>query len=608
MGKQILIVEDEGIVATDIQRRVTRMGYDAPQITSSGDEAISQAAQNNPDLVLMDIHLKGSLDGISAAEKIHGSLGIPVVFLTAYSDEVTLRRAKASEPYGYLLKPFGETELRMAIEIALQNHAVTRRLDQKFTSTLSSMADGVICINERGEVLSMNPAAESLTRFAENEAEGKPIGQVLRVKDEIVSQLTSDVLDGRDTRRLYPLTLSGPEEGALVPLEARVAPLRDKHHKLSGAVLVIRELTSRESHGPASRQPVPIDRESRAGLLVRAFPDTIFRLDRSGEVLDVHLPGEDESKMDAMVGKNLYESHMPRPVVDQILSTIRLVLEKGEARTLEFLLPSPRGVTRHWAQVVPSGRDEAVMIVRDITGTQEPRVLQTVATRDLLHKEVEAFAESVDEALRNPLLTTYEVCDHFTKYFNTYLPAEGRACVRLLKEKSAEMRQTVDEMTFYLGLKSRPIQKTPVKMRDVVRGVANEVSRRYGSRQVELTIDEQVPDCFACAPLLRQLLTALFDNAFKFTRRRNQALVEFGSRRVGDEISYYIADNGVGFDDRFANQIFGPFQRLHRAGSYPGIGLGLAIAQRIVERHEGSIWAEGRIGKGATISFVLPYH
>jgi PAS domain S-box-containing protein len=515
-----------------------------------------------------------------------------------------------------LLKPFSETELRMAIEIALQNHALTRRLetdDEKLTSTLSSMADGVICINGSGRVLSMNPAAESLTRFSEGEAEGKPIGQVLRVKDEIISQLTSDVLDGRNTRGLYPLALSGLEDGAPVPIEAHVAPLRDKRRKLSGAVLVIRELTGRELASPQSgeptrRKPVAIDRENRASVLVRAFPDTIFRLDRSGEVLDVHLPGEDPSKMDAMLGKNLHESQMPRPVVDQILSAIRLALEKSEVRTLEFSLPSPRGAMRQWAQVVPSGRDEAVMIVREVTSTQEPGALRLAAARDLLNKEVEASSESVDEALRNPLMTTYEVCDHFTKNFNTYLPAEGRACVRLIKEKSSEMRDTVDEMTFYLGLKSRPIQKVPVKMRDVVRGVVSEVSRRYGSRQVEVTIDEQVPDCFACAPLLRQLLNALFDNAFKFTRRRSQALVEFGSRRVGDEVCYFVADNGVGFDDRFANQIFGPFQRLHRTGSYAGVGLGLAIAQRIVERHGGRIWAEGRAGKGATISFVLPYH
>jgi light-regulated signal transduction histidine kinase (bacteriophytochrome) len=312
--------------------------------------------------------------------------------------------------------------------------------------------------------------------------------------------------------------------------------------------------------------------------------------------------------MDALLGKNLHESLMPGPVVDQILSAIRLALEKSEVRTLEFALPSPRGLMRQSAQVVPSGRDEAVMIIRDVTTFHDPGALHLAAARDLLNKEVEAFSESVDEALRNPLLTTFEVCDHFTKNFNAYLPAEGRACVRLIKEKSSEMRDTVDEMTFYLGLKSRPIQKTSIKMRDTVRGVATEVSRRYGSRQVEVTIDDHTPDCFACAPLMRQLLIALFDNAFKFTRRRTQALVEFGSRRVGDEMAYFVADNGIGFDDRFANQIFGPFQRLHRTGNYAGIGLGLAIAQRIVERHGGRIWAEGRAGKGATISFVLPYN
>ena len=114
---KILIVEDEAIVAQDLEGTLGRMGYLVPAIVSTGEEAIQTAAQTRPDLVLMDIVLHGKMNGVEAAERIRFELGIPVVYLTAYADEKTLDRAKRTEPYGYLLKPFDERELHSTIEI-----------------------------------------------------------------------------------------------------------------------------------------------------------------------------------------------------------------------------------------------------------------------------------------------------------------------------------------------------------------------------------------------------------------------------------------------------------------------------------------------------------
>ena len=128
---QIIIVEDEGIVASDLKRRLGQLGYDVKAIVSSGEEAIIQAKKCKPDLVLMDIVLKGSMDGITAANKIHALFNIPVVYLTAYADGETLKRVKISEPYGYLVKPFEERELIAAIEIALERHKNVLKLKEK---------------------------------------------------------------------------------------------------------------------------------------------------------------------------------------------------------------------------------------------------------------------------------------------------------------------------------------------------------------------------------------------------------------------------------------------------------------------------------------------
>ena len=128
---KMLIVEDESVVAMDIQRGLTTLGYPRPELAASGTEALEKASELRPDLVLMDIRLHGDLDGIDAAEQIRSNLGIPVVYLTAYADDKTVERATKTQPYGYILKPFRERELGTAIEVALYNHQMEKEFKQR---------------------------------------------------------------------------------------------------------------------------------------------------------------------------------------------------------------------------------------------------------------------------------------------------------------------------------------------------------------------------------------------------------------------------------------------------------------------------------------------
>src|SRR5258706_1168942 len=127
---RLLIVEDEVIVARDLQRTLMRMGYDVTAVTASGEEALARALELRPDLAVRDIHLAGELDGIATAQQMRLAHGVPVVFLTAHSDEATFQRAQITEPYGYVLKPFEERELEIAVSIALYRHRVESQLAQ----------------------------------------------------------------------------------------------------------------------------------------------------------------------------------------------------------------------------------------------------------------------------------------------------------------------------------------------------------------------------------------------------------------------------------------------------------------------------------------------
>jgi len=176
---RIFVVEDESIVAMDIRKTLQNLGYDVPAVVSSGQAAIEKAGKDRPDLVLMDIVLKGQMDGIEAAEQIHSRFNIPVVYLTAYADDKILKRAKATGPFGYIVKPFENKDLRMVIEMALYKAKVENELRASKTSfhnIVEKSADGIVVVDRDGVVQFVNHAAEVLFGRKAKELVGELFG------------------------------------------------------------------------------------------------------------------------------------------------------------------------------------------------------------------------------------------------------------------------------------------------------------------------------------------------------------------------------------------------------------------------------------------------
>ena len=165
---KILVVEDESIVALDIQRRLTNLGYEVVSTAASGDEAVRKAEQLRPDLALMDIRIKGSIDGVEAAQQIRTRFDIPVVYVTAYADEPTLERAKITEPFGYLLKPFESERLRSTIDLALYRHGMERRLrdsEERFRTLIENASDIIAILDRRGAIRYVSPSVERVLGY-----------------------------------------------------------------------------------------------------------------------------------------------------------------------------------------------------------------------------------------------------------------------------------------------------------------------------------------------------------------------------------------------------------------------------------------------------------
>jgi PAS domain S-box-containing protein len=257
----ILVVEDESIVAEDLRERLTKMGTTVLGPVATGEQAVQIAEQSHPDLVLMDIRLKGRMDGVEAADQIRTKCHIPVVYLTAHSDDHTLERAKQTQPEGYLLKPFEESDLRVNIELALSKHAMEERLresEQRYATTLSSIGDAVIAIDNRSRVTFMNPVAEDMTQWRGSEALGRPLDVVFKIINEVSRQPVANPV-ARAMREGRPAdldngTLLVAKNGREIPIDDCAAPIFDQEHRLHGGVLVFRDVTEKRHAAEAQRK------------------------------------------------------------------------------------------------------------------------------------------------------------------------------------------------------------------------------------------------------------------------------------------------------------------------------------------------------------------
>ncbi|MCC5665573.1 EAL domain-containing protein [Nostoc sp. CHAB 5784] len=275
----ILVVEDEIIVAMDIQSRLRKFGYNVLGLADSGEEAIKKAADDSLDLVLMDIHLKGKMDGVEAAQIIHNIFKIPVIYLTANADESTLNRAKETEPFGYILKPFKEKELKFTIEITLSKHRTEKKLKQNeqwLTAVLKSIGDAVITSDESGTVTFMNPIAEELTGWDYSDAFGKEATEIFNIAHEetriIIESPIRQVLQSGVTVGLPEQTILITKNGVEIPIDDSIAAIKDDYGNITGAVCVFQDITERKQILAALAR-----RQQEFKALVENAPDIISR-------------------------------------------------------------------------------------------------------------------------------------------------------------------------------------------------------------------------------------------------------------------------------------------------------------------------------------------
>jgi PAS domain S-box-containing protein len=501
-SRRILIVEDEAIIAADIARRVADLGYEVAGVCATGEDACRQTAVLQPDLVLMDIVLRGEISGIEAARRIHERQGIPVVYLTSHADNATVDAACATSPNAYLLKPLDVRELRVTLQLVFDRRAADdrlRRVEHWFASTLQSIADAIITTGTDGRVTFLNRQAEEITGWTADDAVQRPLTEVFSVVDHAsgagLPDPTRQAIDHGATIALGPRLALTPRRGGRVFVDTSVAPIRDFHGTIVGSVLVFRDTT-------------------RAML---------------GELEIVQL----KERLEQLVA----------------------------ARTAELVAAN---------------------------------------------RELELFTAFASHDLRRPLQNIYANAFLLGSTDHPPTPAEAHQLLQRIQSSALVMGAMLDAFLKLAHSGRNQLERRPIAIREMVEQVMREIDLQGLAPGLRLRYGP-IEDTEGDPVLIRQVWANLLSNCAKFASPDRPLIIEVGARQERGRVVYHVRDNGLGFSMAEAARLFHAFQRLEsHTGRTNGHGLDLALVRRIVERHGGTVWAEGRPNEGATFYFTLP--
>lgn len=647
MKHRILLVEDENIVAMDIKQRLEKMGYVISGLASSGEQAIQKAEKENPDLVLMDIKLKGEIDGIQAAEIIRQRLHLPVIFLTAFADEATLERARITEAYGYILKPFEERELATTIGIAIYKHQMESKLrdSEKHYRLIAENTDDVIWTYDilLKRMTFVSPSVVKQCGYSVVEVMSLRIEDLLSpetylyINEEFPRRLAAFNAGDKNVKvRTEQLDLIHKND-SMIHLEAVTTLLTDQDNQVTGVLGVTRDITLRKQAEEALRASEERERLKARELeaVLEAVPvPVLITTDRECKYMTGNQAAYELIRIPRNANPSINESNDERPTFRMmqngieilpenmpmklaaangvVASAVPLTFQYEDGTEIEILgsaVPlldangQPMGAVGAYVDITEQKRAERK--IRDLNRTLEQRVLERTAHIELTNTQLKEMSYSIAHTLRAPLRAINGYSYVLSKNYAKLMDAQGTDYLNRIGEASVSMSQMIDGLLGLLKVTSKKIEVSQVDLSLLAQSIIEELKHTYPERVVE----------FICPPglvvqademMMNMLVNQLVGNAWEYTRNCPLAKIEIGNDKQEGQDVFFIRDNGIGFDIAYKDQLFGLFQQLHPNSEYEGVGIGLAIVQRIIQRHGGKIWAEGEVGLGARISFTIP--
>lgn len=495
------------------------------------------------------------------------------------------------------------------------------RATEEWERTFDAITDPIMIVDTNHRVMKANRAMAEKLGVSPSSAEGLICFRALHRTDEppLFCPHAKLLLDGQaGVAEVYDERLGGY-------FLVSVSPLYDPDGKLFGSVHYARDITERKRAEEAVGQAFAYNRS-----LIEASLDPLVTIDPEGKISDVNAATElvtGRSRME-LIGTD-FSDYFTEP--ERARSGYRLVFKKGLVRDYELGIRHKDGhVTPvlYNASVYKDKEDKVIGVfaaARDITErkTAQEELQKLLAdldwrvkerTRELseanqslqaVNRELESFSYSVSHDLRAPLRAIDGFSRMLLKDYADKLDDDGRRKLNVVRSNTQTMGQLIDDLLSFSRLGRKEMTKTSLDMEALVRDVWKDLTAVGLERQPTLVLNG-LPSGIGDRTLIRQVILNLLSNAIKFSRSREDASIEVGAVRLADELAYFIKDNGVGFDMQYRGKLFGVFQRLHSQEEFEGTGVGLAIVERIIHRHGGKVWAEGKVDEGATFYFTLP--
>lgn len=608
----ILIVEDENIVALSIKTMLSRLHHKVLGPVSTGEAAVEEAVKQKPDLILMDIKLRGKLDGIEAAKIIKRTSNIPIIYVTAFSDEQTLLRSITTEPFGYIVKPFDKKELKTAVEMAMFKSQSEKRLRQseiKFRTLIERMNEGIVQIDNGTVILFVNERFCRMVGYTSQELEGKKFGTLLLFdrNNNLMAEKIS--LRKKMVSDRYALELK-KKNGDKLWVEVSGSPTTNDDGKVTGSIDIFTDITLNK------KGEEQILKLSRA---VQQSPVSIIILDIRGNIEYIN------SKFSEVTGYSSEEiiTSKPNLLLTQMLSlpekraiwdTITSGYEwKGEFQhkskdnkiIWESASVSPiineHGVTTHY-----------LAIFQDITKRkiQEEQLVIEKEKAEQSDRLKSEFLSQISHEVRTPLNNILTYISLLQEEFEEKLPSGMESAFSVINSSSKRLIRTI-ELILNLSRIQTGNFETKFEVLDLDKDLIEDLVLEFYSRakfkNLAFNYENKARNTLVKGDQysLGQIFVNLIDNAIKYTDR-GEIRIEIIERN--DKIDVNIIDTGIGIAEEFLPRIFDPFMQedtgKHR--NIEGTGLGLALVKKYIEINNIEINVESEKGKGSTftVSFI----
>jgi len=409
------------------------------------------------------------------------------------------------------------------------------------------------------------------------------------------------------------------QDGSTDWVRWEIQPWRQADGVTGGIIIFTEDISERKRAEDALHES-----EKQFRTMVDAIPQLACMTQADGLVVWCNRRWNDYTgtTIETMAGTG-WESVIDPDFLPEVVKAWKVSIATGEPFEMEFPIRAADGHYGWFLTRVFPFKDDAGKVIRwfgtntdvsdkraagekiqELNANLERRVAERTTELEAANRELEAFSYSVSHDLRAPLRAVDGFSQAVLEDYGAQLPEQGRRDLQTIRAGAQRMGILIDDLLTFSRLGRTPLKKQAVDITYLVGHVLEELNYQREGREVEIRIGD-LPRSPGDPALLNQVWVNLISNALKYTRRRETAVIEIGCKLEHDEQVYFVRDNGAGFDMRYANKLFGVFQRLHRADEFEGTGVGLAIVQRIIHRHGGQIWAKAAPNLGATFYFTL---